>query len=336
MKRVLFIGMNFYKYENQIIRRLQKQGYRVDYFIDKKDFFIDHIHFIHLSSKKKETMIERYQIKYLKKISENRYDYVFVIVGRYLKKFFLEELRAKNHDAVFILYLWDDIKRIENYEFSKNYFDRIYSFDPNDAKRENIHFLPLFYCGLVNADPWAEQRKKKLDVFSVMYLHTDREKIAKKLVRKYPDARIKIIFKCSLLKAIKSRINRTEESKKIVYRKKTVSEKKLISGMMSSCALLDIQFPSQVGLTMRTFDTMSAGRKLITTNASIQYYDFFHENNILIISREQPEIPSEFLVKVYQPISDSILKKYSLEEWLNVMFEGNSVRYLIKNNPYGL
>lgn len=55
-----------------------------------------------------------------------------------------------------------------------------------------------------------------------------------------------------------------------------------------SRAVIDIQHPRQMGLTMRCIETMGAKRKLITTNGHIAEYDFYDPNNILIVDRRIP------------------------------------------------
>ena len=49
-----------------------------------------------------------------------------------------------------------------------------------------------------------------------------------------------------------------------------------------SSIILDKVYPNQQGLTMRTLESIGAGKKLITTNKSIQHYDFYNTNNIAI------------------------------------------------------
>jgi hypothetical protein len=333
MKRVLFIGMAFYKYEKRIIQLLTGMGYQVDYYIDRKDFFRDHCHFIHITPEEKEKMIAYYQRKILSKLRGKKYDCVFVIVGRYLNDFFLDTLRNQNPDAVFILYLWDDVRRVQNFQRAKKYYDRIFSFDPVDVQNEGFTFLPLFFEEEVMN---GKTDGFKNDVYSVMYLHTDREMIAKAIIDGNPGIRSEIIFKCSLGKAVKTRVFRKDQTRGITYQRRSVSEAGLLSGMLSAKAILDVQFPSQVGLTMRTFDTLSVGRKLITTNASIQYYDFFDEQNITLLNREKPTVSKEFLDSPYRPVDKSIVEKYSLENWLKVIFEEKRLSYLRENNPYGL
>lgn len=84
--------------------------------------------------------------------------------------------------------------------------------------------------------------------------------------------------------------------------------------------VLDIQHPSQVGLTMRTMEVLGAGKKLVTTNAHIKEYDFYKEENILVIDRDQPVLSELFLKTPYSPVDFTIRQRYSLEGWISEIF----------------
>jgi hypothetical protein len=71
---------------------------------------------------------------------------------------------------------------------------------------------------------------------------------------------------------------------------------------------------------MRTLEVLGARRKLITTNATIKDYDFYNENNIFILDRENPVISAEFIKTKYQEVDRDLYLKYSLEYWLNEVF----------------
>ena len=332
MQNVLLIGMDFYTYEDAMVEKLSRH-YHVYHFADKKDFFIDHFH-IPVSETRRKKMITENQNRILHAVKDVRLDYVLVIVGRYLERSFLEELRRQNPDGVFILYLWDDVKRVENFEKVKDIYDRIITFDPTDAANHGFDFVPLMYI----------RREEKncapvYDLYSTMYLHTDREKIAGNIIKKYPELRCEVYLKCPLAVSVKKKFDKQRQDNgkgRIHYQKASVDYRKLIQDMQASKAILDIQFPSQIGLTMRTFDVMSVGRKLITTNPSIQYYDFYHPDNIAVIDREDPAIPNGFLDIPYVTVDDEILEKYSMDNWLKTVLEGKQMKYLTDGNPYGL
>lgn len=64
----------------------------------------------------------------------------------------------------------------------------------------------------------------------------------------------------------------------------------MIAVLAISKAQIEIQHPSQKGLTTRAFESLGTKTKLITTNPAIRQYDFYNSNNILIIDRNNPVI----------------------------------------------
>lgn len=68
---------------------------------------------------------------------------------------------------------------------------------------------------------------------------------------------------------------------------------------------------------MRTFETLGAGKKLVTTNASVRGHDFFDERNILVIDRLAPRIPSEFFEVPPVELGPAIRTRYSIAGWLD-------------------
>jgi hypothetical protein len=84
--------------------------------------------------------------------------------------------------------------------------------------------------------------------------------------------------------------------------------------------LLDISRKEQKGLTFRVFESLGLEKKLITTNSDIKNYDFYNPKNILIISEENPIIPIDFFNNEYEDIPEFILKKYTLSNWVDVVF----------------
>lgn len=73
---------------------------------------------------------------------------------------------------------------------------------------------------------------------------------------------------------------------------------------------------------MRTIETHGMRKKLITTNQNIKNYDFYDENNILIVDRKNPVIPYAFVESKYKMLPENIYDKYSLTYWIKTIFEG--------------
>ncbi len=84
--------------------------------------------------------------------------------------------------------------------------------------------------------------------------------------------------------------------------------------------ILDLPHPLQNGLTMRTIEAIGANKKLITTNEDIKNYDFYDEDNICILDKENITIEKDFFEKPYKKISKDIKNKYSLDSWIEDVF----------------
>jgi len=84
--------------------------------------------------------------------------------------------------------------------------------------------------------------------------------------------------------------------------------------------VLDLQKRIQRGLTFRVFEAMGYRKKLITTNADIVSYDFYHPNNIFIWREDTVSLPSSFFESPYVDLPDDIFYKYSQENWVKTVF----------------
>ena len=103
---------------------------------------------------------------------------------------------------------------------------------------------------------------------------------------------------------------------------KPLTRKEVNYYMNKSKCILDIVDLKQLGLTQRIFDCLYLNKKIITTNEKIKMYDFYNENNIYILKKEE-KIEEEKLKKFFElkKIKVRIGNKYSLENWLNTLLE---------------
>jgi hypothetical protein len=100
-----------------------------------------------------------------------------------------------------------------------------------------------------------------------------------------------------------------------------ISKKDLIEIFSSSATIIDIQHPNQIGLTMRTFEVMGLGKKLITTNQDIMNYDFYQPENVYVIDRNEPYVDAQFLKTPFKEVPVETKYKYSIENWLKSILQ---------------
>lgn len=326
---ILILGKPFYNYHELIKQEFENNNDRTTFVSDspKNHLLVRRI----FGEKIEKKLIKFFQEIKLKKDIKNDYDIILVLVGRYVTKTFLKKIKNKNPKAKYILYLWDDIKRIENFEDTKMFYDVIYSFDYNDCINNNFCFLPLFYSRdyklNVNLD-------KKIDIYGSFSEHSERVNIAQKILEQCYNKKMncKFLFYPGRFKYIKNFFKNREIEKKsnkeIKYIYNPINGVINLKNINECKALLDVQYASQNGLTMRTIEAIGCGVKLITTNSNIKKYDFYNENNCLVIDRNNPIIDEEFLKKAYVPLSQKIYEKYSIKSWVEIIRNNKKENYL--------
>jgi hypothetical protein len=68
---------------------------------------------------------------------------------------------------------------------------------------------------------------------------------------------------------------------------------------------------------MRTLEMLGAGKKLITTNPQVSRAEFYDSQNTVVIDRKNPKIDPEFFEYPYRTPSTEIVRRYSIENWLD-------------------
>ena len=323
MQSVLFISLGFYNYDDKIKEEIENLGYEVTLFTPiGKYTAIEKLFNAMVKGRYLERKTRRRQINKLLK-EDKKYDYVFVIVGRHLNPDILKRFKKNQPQAKFILYLWDDVARVEHFEENKKYYEKIYSFDLNDVEKYGFEHLPLFYT---SAHVYNGEKKKYLLNMSGL-IHSARISVLDKIMTRYNlDEKKSFIYMLGY--QIKHYIQAV-----LPVKNKWMSPKYIhISGMKfetmaeimkRSKIALDVQFGSQAGLTMRTIESLGCHTKLITTNPYVKEYDFYKYGNICIIDKDDPVVPEDFFTTKYNDVPNEIVSKYALSNWVYTIL-GNS------------
>ena len=93
----------------------------------------------------------------------------------------------------------------------------------------------------------------------------------------------------------------------------------------SSSVLVDFVISTHSGLSLRTFEALGYRKKLITTNAEIEKYDFYHPDNIFIWRGGSLDGLQAFIARPYHELPQEIYQKYSFGNW---------VRYVLDIEPH--
>lgn len=322
MKRnVCILGNKFYGYESEIINEINK-NYNIkfiDYSLNTFQIIITKI----LGKKFRELLIN-IKIKKQMKNEEGKYDVLLIIGGQRLYKKNLEYLTKNFIFKKKILYLWDNIERINNFNEIKDIFNEIFSFDIEDCKKYSLRYRPTFYSKRIEKLK-AENRKveKNINLFFVGIYRKERYEFLKKIKneKNYIYLYFPGIFFC-LFKMIRKKEFREVSFKDIRF--KVIKKEEYNSLFIRAKYILDIPEKNQTGLTQRILEALILEKKIITTQKNIINEKFYNNKNILIVSSEEElKENKKFFKEKYSPINEKIIKFYSIEQWVKDILEGD-------------
>lgn len=321
MKKMLLITEGFYDYDAAIRNVFQQMGYDVE-------LFRANLSYGYMEKLKHRADMEAYgsrkkQAAQVCLLEKEPYDVVLVICGHSLHVDTFLEFRKRQKQARFVLYLWDDVARVATFEALRNAFDDIYTFDRTDAGQYGLGFRPLFYL----PDYCYGGQEKWRSTSCVGWLHSDRTYVLNRVLGQafdgddtaYVYLLTGLYTRCRYaLKRLVMR--RLHGSIRIATKKLDRQESARI--LLESRTVIDIQHPTQRGLTIRTLESLAAHTKLITTNEQVREYDFYRENNVCIIDRNNPHIPEEWLEEPWEEVDEPCVQKYSIEQWAAEVING--------------
>jgi len=319
-KSILFFSPKFFNYEKEIKLAMEKLGATVVWADDRPSNSFTAKVLIRLNKNILKKMIQRYYDRVIGSFKGKQFDYVLFISPESLNRGILKKMKDEFKSSKFILYMWDSFENKQSVELL-DLFDSVLTFDSNDAKNYNIKLRPLFYI-----DTYKEKKSTKplYDLLFIGTAHSDRYDFVQHKIKPFFDGmNIKLYFFLSSrrlfwLKKLFDKDFRSIQFKDISF--KPLSHLDNFDFINKSKIILDINHPRQVGLTMRTIETLGAQRKLITTNANVINYDFYNEDNILVIDRKKPRIDRSFMARPFKPSIDVVLTKYSIWGWIFDVF----------------
>lgn len=327
-KKVLYIGPTSVYYDKCLIKKLTERGASVTCH-NLMNFFSDNLLFraiIKFSTKTKEEIYESYKNKFYSQIFlTSGFDYILIRHGYQLDKSFLNQLRNINPNAKFINFHWDSLRPDYDYLHLMEYFDKIFSFDIKDCREHTeINYLPLFYLDIYN-----EFRKKKFDNFKekendLLFVGAWRNAERYNLIMKTEllCKKMKMRFKHYLYLSFKRHIYTIKKG--IIPRKakmKELTHKEILDLFATTNTIIDFPSTFQTGMTIRTFETLGAGKKLITTNKNILNEPFYNPEFINIIDMNNIVLDIDFIKAIPTSSMEVNLKNYSLDSYLNKLFQ---------------
>lgn len=314
MDKLLFLAPKFFNYEEIIIQELSK-SFEVDYYNNEEEAEL--YRKLWTSSllcrvirkiipgikNKKRISIENNIFEKIKgnSIFSKKYEYILCIKGDIFPDKAYQLLKENNKNSIFILYQWDDLKLlVKNTYF--NYFNKIFSYNLSDCKKNKYIYLPMFLQKSITYN----DGEKKYDIAIVGTAHKSRLKIIKRIYKKYKN---KYVFKIYLF-------SKFEHNESFIYNQPLLYDQ-YIEILMKSKAVLDIPLPKQTGPTTRIYDAMMSKTKVITTNRKLKKYNFVQSGNVYVINKLFPVINEKMF---YLPYNIEEIKPLFIHDWCKKIF----------------
>lgn len=268
----------------------------------------------------------RYTSSYYKrKIAEldKKYDIIFVIRGEAISEENMTQLKKRYPFAKFIMYQWDSIKNNKNCLRIERFFDKIFTFDMEDAQKKGWYYRPLFYV----EENVSNESEKDIDFSMIGTLYYKRAMLLKK-IREYCSKNnfslFSYMYSPKLVYLIHKYIMHDSKYKDIPYNDvkfQQMSSTDLSAVYDKSAILVDYTADNQTGLTMRTIESIGHHCKLITNNKKIKDCDIYESGNIYVYDLDCFSVPIEFVNSRYNELSGEMRKYYSLSGWITSIFD---------------
>lgn len=272
----------------------------------------------------------------IEEIGDRKINTLLCVENLQFSKWLLDYLREKNPDVKLVMFFWDKVEKhhkgFDDY-FPK--FDKIYSFDRDDAKDYGFEYYPDFYFGVIQPS-----EECTYDIAFVGRIRNDETLQRAFLIRQVqafcdeyklkPYLRIrpldKTVGKKNPIKKIlqerreKKYWNVVKEYEKygfIYYDDIPLDEVDDIYN--HSKVILDTAYPGRQGMTLNAIVALAKGKKLITCNKRIKEEPFYDPDMIYILDEDNPHFDMEFFNRPNKKVDMSYLR---MDNWLKHLING--------------
>ena len=322
-KSVLFFCVQTFGIEKKIIRGLSKRGISVTYFDERpsNSFLVKAILRINRGFLRRR--VNSYYSKILQEVKNANHDYLLVVRGEIVPKWFLMEIRRYTPQMTLIFYTWDSFANNPNAQEILGMFHKKLSFDDLDCLKYNLELRPLFYEDDIIEG--LHSTKFSYDLAFVGTLHSRRYQLFQAFISKsfstdngkifayfYIQNRLVYWYKRFLLREFGSVPNEYLHYKSMTY-------DEMLSVYSKSKSVLDINHPNQSGLTLRTLETIALKKKLLTSNEHLIKYRFYRKEAFFIIKQRKGNNVHDFLRQDYK-FPEEFYYPLSLNGWIDSVF----------------
>ncbi len=250
-------------------------------------------------------------------------DYALFIRGDIYPPEFLDMVKRHTRPGNMVNYQWDGMDRFPEIWNRTARFDRFYVFDPADMHNPKHSFLPAtnFYF---DHDLNLPENPPN-DFYFIGWHMPDRAPVISAFGKAAETLGWKLDFHVGCQKADMETFRSFYPTENIKPFNGSRSFADNLEAAKQAKILIDFKTPVHNGLSFRPFEALGYRKKLITTNAEIKKYDFYHPDNIFIWDGKSLDGLAEFAATPYRELPSEIYQKYSFSNWL---------RYILDISPH--
>ncbi|MBR4973194.1 MAG: capsular biosynthesis protein CpsH [Clostridia bacterium] len=321
-KKILMFCPTFFGYQNRMAEAFRDEGFEVCLYDERpsKSFICKAA--LRLNLKFYKPVVRNYIKKVINENRDKQFDYIFVVKSESMAEKEVSMLREAFPTAQMILYFWDSVANVPDGEKKIALYDRVLTFDPGDAEKYNLPFLPVPYGKEYTTV--KEPQEFKYDAAFIGTAHSMRPRIVKQIKEQCEQMGRKCFtyfYSPHIFVYLFNKL--TNKDYKYISLKEihfdSLSTAEVCDIYNNSRCVLDIEHPKQYGITTRPIEMLPMKKKIITTNPYVKGFDFYNENNFLIIERKEPKIDESFFESPYLPVEEDILYKYSPKKFVETV-----------------
>ena len=317
--KICVISFDFWGYDAHIVETLKEKGIEANHIkigaVSYENFgerLTNLFSKVFLGKNLKYQKRQKFVIEQLDKLGYQ--DQILVLNADTFDHSTLEYMKKSTNR--FITFLYDNLDRCPVQD-KLHFFDKIYSFDDKDIEKHGFERLTNY-----NYLPFLSQEKQNPSEDALYITSYDKKRIKQLdiLSQKFEELRLKFDLYVIGKKSWKNQLMKSFSKNKIVFTRKRISHENLPEFYKRTKVILDLMRENQYGLSFRVFEAMALEKKIITDNEKIKNYDFYNPNNILVLNKDFSNITKEFFETPYQSLPEEIYKKYTLEKWVERVF----------------
>ncbi len=308
-RQILLIGRDYFFYTRAIVDVLRNHiGAEVDFIPIEPGS-----HFYNLA-RRLPWLARRWQdwhhSRALKRHAGKAYDLLLCIQVHQLENR-LQWYKEAFPMARSLLYYWDSLHTHDYLSYVPQ-FDSVFTFDPVDAQQNSaLTYLPLFFTPDFRDLRAERQRPFDLSFVGTAVNHTRYAQLTD--LRAQAAAQGLLLYDYLLVSPFfyLRELLRGRRLRKVHFR--PMSKADVLRSYAQAAAVLDLPNNRQTGFTMRTFETLGANRKLVTTNIRAATAPFHTPETVCVLAPGS-DFPSRDWIWAETAFSDGI-ERHSLEAW---------------------